>query len=336
VFRSASWRFDKKDRGPQTEITRSPTATSGKAVHQTCCSANRGWCGLSAEVRRHGQSVFPWRGPQIDTHITVDISGGESLITRPATGIVDRYVSRRGTAWLCPPGWGEGSIDITGDLPGILHLYVSPSQFSPNKLGIDINESAIGALKHESAFEDPLLTEIAYAIASELQTETSAGSLLVESLASSIAARLVQKHASISSARSYPLLKTEGLDRRRLFRVLDYIEANLEGDLSIDRIASIACLSRYHFARAFKQAVGQPPHRYVSDRRLERAKALLIRGDRPLVDIALSLSFSSQANFTRAFRQATGQAPGQYRQTAGPRRPEFSLTDVRRSLPILA
>jgi AraC family transcriptional regulator len=118
--------------------------------------------------------------------------------------------------------------------------------------------------------------------------------------------------------------------------VLDYIEANLEGDLSIDRMASIACLSRYHFSRSFSQAVGQPPHRYVSARRLERAKALLTRGDRPLVDIALSLGFSGQANFTRAFRQATGHAPGRYRQTAGSRRSEFSLTDVGQSLPILA
>jgi AraC family transcriptional regulator len=94
--------------------------------------------------------------------------------------------------------------------------------------------------------------------------------------------------------------------------MLDYIEANLEGDLTIDRMASIACLSKYHFARAFRQAVGQPPHRYVSAKRLERAKALLIQGDRSLTDIALALSFSCQANFTRAFRQATGQTPSKY------------------------
>lgn len=52
-------------------------------------------------------------------------------------------------------------------------------------------------------------------------------------------------------------------------------------------------------------------------RRLDRAKALLMQGDRSLVDIALALSFSDQASFTRAFRQATGQAPGQYRQKLG-------------------
>ena len=57
--------------------------------------------------------------------------------------------------WLGPPDWVEGSIDIAEDLPGFLHLYLSPSQFSPNKLGINIDEPAIGALKYESAFEDP-------------------------------------------------------------------------------------------------------------------------------------------------------------------------------------
>lgn len=104
-----------------------------------------------------------------------------------------------------------------------------------------------------------------------------------------------------------------GLDRRRLLRVLDYIEANLEGNLSLDRLASIACLSRYHFARAFKQAVGHSPHRYVSGRRLEHAKVLLMLDDQSLVDVALALDFSCQANFTRAFTRATGLTPGQFR-----------------------
>ena len=79
------------------------------------------------------------------------------------------------------------------------------------------------------------------------------------------------------------------------------------------RLASVACLSQFHFARAFKAAVGQSPHRHVSARRLERAKELLSDADRALVDIALALRFSCQANFTRAFRRATGQTPAQYR-----------------------
>jgi AraC family transcriptional regulator len=100
-------------------------------------------------------------------------------------------------------------------------------------------------------------------------------------------------------------------------------------------MASIACLSRFHFARAFKQAVGQSPHRYVSARRLERAKGLLIHGDRPLVDIALALCFSSQANFARAFRQATGLAPGQFRRGLGSRQRDLALADIGQAVPVL-
>jgi AraC family transcriptional regulator len=127
------------------------------------------------------------------------------------------------------------------------------------------------------------------------------------------------------------------LDRRRLARLVDYIDANLEGDLSLDRMASVACLSRYHFSRAFKQAVGQSPRRYVSARRLERAKALLIEGDRPLIDIALGLGFSSQANFTRAFQRLMGVAPGQYRRReTGSQDYDSLLANLWRALPALA
>jgi AraC family transcriptional regulator len=299
-------------------------------------SADRGWSGLSAELCTARRGVIPWRTPPSDIRICIAVRSSEAIVTRLAPGIESQIIAREGTLWLSPAGMQDGSVDFAEELPEFMHMYLPLSHFSSGNFDTDTDVTAVGALRYETALEDPLLAEIGCAVVSELKTETSAGSILVESLANTIAARLVQKHAGTSPARSYPLLKTEGLDRRRLLRVLDYIEANLEGDLSIDRMASIACLSRYHFARAFKQAVGQPPHRHVSARRLERAKALLTRGDRPLVDIALALGFSDQANFTRAFRQATGHAPGQFRQAAGSRRSEFSLTDVRRSLPVLA
>ena len=282
-------------------------------------SAGRGWSSLSAELRDHSKAVIAWRGSRSDVEICVDLIGNESLVTRRAAGIEDRRVASRGTIWLSPPGWQEGSLELAEDQAGILHIYLPLSQFSPGNLGCDLDEATIGALRYERAFEDPLLFEIAHAIATELQAQTSAGNLLVEALAGSLTARLVQKHLRASSDQFRPRLRREGLDQRRLFRVLDYVEENLEGDLTIDRMASIACLSSAHFARAFKQAVGQSPHHYVSAKRLDRAKALLQQGDRPLVEIGLALGFSCQANFTRAFKQVTGQAPGQFRRNRGSR-----------------
>jgi len=225
-------------------------------------SADRGWSGLSAELRSHSDGVITWKNTQPDTEICVDIRGSRSVITRRGGGIFDRTVAERGTIWLSPAGLQEEIIEISDPVPGILHIYLPSSAFLLDSLGADLDQSVIGSLRYESGFQDPLLAEIAYAIASELRTETSAGRLLAETLASTLAARLVQNHVSPSPAREIPRISPEGLDRRRLSRVLDYIEANLEGDLTVDRLASIACLSRFHFARAFKAAVGRSPHRY--------------------------------------------------------------------------
>ena len=287
-------------------------------------STNRGWSGLSARLCSVRRTEAPWRSPQSEIRICVDVSGNKSSIVRRAPGIESRIVVRRGTVWLSPLGVQEGSVDFADDMSGILHIYLPLSCFAPGNLAVNIDAPAIGALRYETALEDPLLAEIGYAIASELETETSAGSLLIEGLASSLAARLVQKYIRETTGQSLGSPARGALDRRRLQRVLDYIEANLEGDLTLDDMASIACLSRFHFARAFKEAVGQSPHRHVSAKRLTRAKALLIQGDRSLVDIALSLNFSSQANFTRAFTQATGQAPGRFRQRSRSQQSDLS------------
>jgi AraC family transcriptional regulator len=278
-------------------------------------SAGRGWSGLAAELRSHS-GVIAWRNPRPDAEICVDVHGGASVVTRQRDGITDRTVSERGTIWLSPAG-GTKVIEVSDPLPAILHIYLPPSQFSPKSLGEGSDPSAVASLRFESSFQDPLVAEMAYAITSELQRETSAGSMLVETLASSLAARLVQNHVGTLARDVSAGAVQAGLDRRRLTRVLDYIGANLEGDLTLGRLAAVACLSRFHFSRAFKAAVGRSPHHYVSAKRLELAKQLLGKGDQPLAHIALTLQFSCQANFTRAFREATGQTPAQYRRSVG-------------------
>jgi AraC family transcriptional regulator len=143
------------------------------------------------------------------------------------------------------------------------------------------------------------------------------GNLSIELLTERIAARLSQSGFDKAARQPAVSFSSEGLDRRRLIRVLDHIETNLENDIDLDDLASVACLSRFHFSRRFKQALGCSPVRYLGMRRFERAKAWLSQGERSLVDIALTLGFSSQANFTRAFKRATGMAPGKYRQQCG-------------------
>jgi len=78
-------------------------------------------------------------------------------------------------------------------------------------------------------------------------------------------------------------------------------------------LAAVAQLSTYHFARAFKQSFGVPPHRYHMGRRMERAKALLDVPARTVTDVGLMLGFTETSSFTSAFRRSVGITPSDYR-----------------------
>jgi len=284
-------------------------------------SVDLGWSGLSAELRTHDRGVIEWKSTRPETELCVAICPSNSPVTRLGGGVVDRTIAQRGTAWLCRTE--EHLIDNSAPMPQILHIYLPPQRFSADSLAVDVGHAAPAHLHYEGGFQDSLVAEIAFAIVSELQAQTAGGKLLAETLAVTLAARLLQRHSNLPPKREFPPVPHRGLDRRRLTRVKEYIEAHLEGDLTIAQLAKVASLSQFHFARAFKSAVGQSPHQYVSAHRLERAKELLTQGDQPLLDIAVALSFSSQANFTRAFRIGTGMTPGQYRRgfTHSQRRP---------------
>jgi AraC family transcriptional regulator len=163
-------------------------------------SADRGWSGISAELRNHAKDVFPWRGSPCVVELCVDVRGNETLVTRRSAGIEDRRISSRDTIRVTPPDLREGEVDIAANMADVLHIYLPLSQFSPSHFGINIDGPEINALRCD-AFQYPLLAEIAHAIASELRAQTSAGSLLVESLATSMTVRLIQKHSGASAVR---------------------------------------------------------------------------------------------------------------------------------------
>lgn len=95
-------------------------------------------------------------------------------------------------------------------------------------------------------------------------------------------------------------------------RCRDMIEADARGDLRLADLAQAAGLSPFHFARAFAESFGAPPHRYVGRRKIERAKAMLRRGD-SIAFVAEACGFSSQSHFTRAFVKAAGATPARWR-----------------------
>lgn len=95
--------------------------------------------------------------------------------------------------------------------------------------------------------------------------------------------------------------------------VTDFIEANLGEVLRLTDLAQLARLSPFHFARAFKQSFGVPPHRYHVGRRIARAKELLDDGANSVTGIARDLGFAETSSFSATFRRVTGMSPLSYR-----------------------
>jgi AraC-like DNA-binding protein len=106
-----------------------------------------------------------------------------------------------------------------------------------------------------------------------------------------------------------------GLSPSVLRRVQDYMDARLDENISLEALSDIAGLSVWHFAHAFKQAVGVAPHTYLVQRRVERGRALLTATNVPLSEIALSVGFTDQSHFARHFRRRFGMTPSQVRRT---------------------
>jgi len=193
-----------------------------------------------------------------------------------------------------------------------MHLYLPTALFDRLKDDFNLPVAPAHSIRHAVGIGDEVIDQIGRSILSEIAVETAASRMYVETASLTLAARLLQKYCDSGACASIESF-VHGLDRIRLRRVLDYIAANIEDDITLVNLAAIAGYSPFHFARKFALAMGAPPRRYISRMRLEKAMAELAAGKLPLAEIALNAHFSSQASFTRAFHRATGMTPKEYR-----------------------
>ncbi|AXQ27512.1 AraC family transcriptional regulator [Solimonas sp. K1W22B-7] len=106
--------------------------------------------------------------------------------------------------------------------------------------------------------------------------------------------------------------QSRGLSRRALSKVFSYIGDRLGEKLTLQEIASTACVSRFHFARLFRQSTGSSPMGYLLSARIARAKELLAEGDLSICEVAAVLGFCDQSHFSRNFRRLVGMTPRDY------------------------
>jgi AraC family transcriptional regulator len=122
-------------------------------------------------------------------------------------------------------------------------------------------------------------------------------------------------HPSSMPAGGRRLPARQGLAAWQQLVVTAYIKKHIAESIRIRALARFVYLSPHCFCRAFKQSFGMPPHRYLMQQRIGRAKAMLARSEYSISEIGLSLGFSQISSFSTAFRHVTGLSPTEYRRT---------------------
>jgi AraC family transcriptional regulator len=280
-------------------------------------SDDLGWSTLLAELRSYSSCRCEAPG-FVAPHARIGIpvrGSDQGLVTCKFAGSWRSGRPTTGSIWLQPIGgtYDELHIDLPGELEAI-EIYVPTVVFARLMDDYNLPAAADRSIRFSRGVQDEVINQIGLSVLAEMMCPTAAGRMLVETSSLLLAARLAHTHSETELIRR-PMSSGHRLHDGRLRRVLAYIEEHLAEDITVADLANVACLSIFHFTRAFAATMGVPPHRYVSQRRLESAKVMIATGRASLREIALDCQFSSESSFTRAFRRAIGMTPAAYRQT---------------------
>jgi AraC family transcriptional regulator len=221
----------------------------------------------------------------------------------PVTGTchADRFMYRHGDIDLLPAGIADSWVEDVASTSVILRFSPALMTHAADHIGLDGSRASITP-RHN--FRDTQIQHIGWALDADREAGHPSGRVYAESLSIALIAHLLARHRTAPAA-----APSRGLSKQQLRRVSEYIDAHLDGDLSLFQLAQVAGISASHLKTLFKRSTGMPVHAYVVRRRVDRAVALLRRGDLPASRIALEAGFSHQSHMLRCIRRVLGAMP---------------------------
>lgn len=190
----------------------------------------------------------------------------------------------------------------------VLHIHISRAlvlQIADDKSSV---ARGVEALDNIGA-RDALLADIGQTIVAESQSPAWSWNVSYrDSLTRTLLGQIFRLVADSVVAK--PMRRS---DLRPIQRALNYIHTNLEKELTLQKLASIAHVSAFHFLRLFRSDLDITPHRYIIEQRISRAHIMLSFTGLSISEISRRIGFSSQSHFTRAFHEEVGMTPNVFR-----------------------
>jgi AraC family transcriptional regulator len=247
--------------------------------------------------------------PGVTGHVAVTYYGAAQEIEW--RGGSSRLVSRTrpGTITLIPAGH-DGRWDIGAPIE-VSHIYLTNQRL----------QACADVLAHGQrlelidrvAFDDAAASRILEMLGQEAMLGDAASRLFVEQAIDLLCIQLVRGHSSIGTPAE--LAPRRGLADWQVKRVTGYMKDRLDEEISLDEIAAVVGLSRFHFCTAFRLATGQTPHRWLRDLRINFARRLLAEPGLAITEIALAAGYQTPSAFARSFRKVTRVTPSEFRRS---------------------
>lgn len=257
--------------------------------------------GLSVAEWSNSDNYARYDSPDHHT-VSVYLAGGERVVRE------DQDLRGGAPDKLCLLPAGHESRWLIGGPLRMFHLYVDPEELARQAVtAFDVDPRRIQL--HDATFcDDPAMAAVVRGAVMPLDWAELGDRSALDAACHLLLHRVLRRYIDkeLGEVRA-------GLSPAARRRVMDLIEAHLDEPLTLDRLAAEARLSTFHFAKMFRISFGMPPHRYLTARRIERAKRLL-GTQQPLGDVALACGFGSQSHFNRTFKAATQRTPGEWRQ----------------------
>lgn len=163
---------------------------------------------------------------------------------------------------------------------------------------------------HEDTFRHPYVELLCHQLLQEVTEGNPQGDLFADYTLMMLVRIL--SSMDVGGSRSNGGERMPSISAPRLRRVINYMRDRVSEKVSLNELAAVAGVTKYHFARQFMSAMGISPHQFMIVQRIEHAKQRIIAGRENLTQIALSVGFADQSHFGRFFKRHTGMTPGQF------------------------